>query len=290
MRKCLQCLTPYRTEQSGCTQCGFTPAQKEGFVSYAPDSLPAEGGFNPSAYALLAEKEAENFWFKARNDAIIWLLKKYAPQFQSFLEIGCGTGFVLSGIKKAFPHSSLHGSELFIEGLEFAQKRLPGVPLMQMDARAVPFVEEFDAIGAFDVLEHIEEDEQVLSQIHTALKPSGIFFLTVPQHPWLWSNTDIQACHVRRYTQSDLVSKLERANFEICYSNSFVSILLPLMLLSRMRQKEETIPQDPVDELALPPILNALLYCTLQAELALTKLGMPWPCGGSRIIAARKCG
>jgi len=37
-------------------------------------------------------------------------------------------------------------------------------------------------VGAFDVLEHIKEDEIALGQIHKALRPSGVMLLTVPQH------------------------------------------------------------------------------------------------------------
>src|SRR5690606_22871969 len=116
-----------------------------------------------------------------------------------FLEIGCGTGFVLSGVADAFPAVRLFGSEIFTAGLEFAARRQPSVNFMQMDARSLPFLDEFDVIGAFDVLEHIVEDGQVLAQMREALKPNGIILLTVPQHEWLWSPVDEFACHVRRY-------------------------------------------------------------------------------------------
>src|SRR6266545_4042215 len=92
----------------------------------------------------------------------------YEPE--NFLEIGCGTGFVLSGIRKAFPELILSGSEIFSEGLNLAAERLPGVELFQMDARRIPFQEEFDVIGAFDVLEHVKEDEEVLSQMYQATR------------------------------------------------------------------------------------------------------------------------
>ena len=65
-----------------------------------------------------------------------------------------------------------------------------------MDARRIPFEDEFDVIGAFDVLEHIKEDEQVLVQMHRAVKSGGGIMLTVPQHMFLWSEQDVQAHHV----------------------------------------------------------------------------------------------
>ena len=61
-----------------------------------------------------------------------------------------------------------------------AKGRVPFAHFMQVDVRRVPFVEQFDAIGALDVLEHIKEDEAVLAQLHSALKPGGVLLLTVP--------------------------------------------------------------------------------------------------------------
>ena len=184
-----------------------------GFPAYAPSIATEGSGFKSSHFETLANIEAKNFWFRVRNRIIIWSLGRYCPNFKSFLEIGCGTGFVLSGIAKAYPDARLHGSELFIKGLSFAARRLPLAKLMQMDARQIPFVDEFDSIGAFDVLEHIEEDTDVLRQIHKALKPKGLVLITVPQHQWLWSPVDDNACHVRRYSAKDLHAKLKATGF-----------------------------------------------------------------------------
>ena len=145
-----------------------------GFVCYAPElALEGSGGFKSGFFRDLAALEDKNFWFRSRNKLIVWALGKYGASFRSFLEIGCGTGYVLSGISKAFPDRELFGSEIFTTGLSFAMERLTSSLLMQMDAREIPFVEEFDVIGAFDVLEHIQEDDEVLVQVQQALKLGG---------------------------------------------------------------------------------------------------------------------
>lgn len=167
------------------------------------------------------------------------MLNKYSPKFSTFLEIGCGKGYVLADVAKSFPEANIFGSEIFVQGLSFAKERVPGANLMQMDARNIPFANEFDVIGAFDVLEHIAEDELVIQQVYGALSPDGLFILSVPQHMWLWSPTDEQACHVRRYTNKDLKHKLERAGFKILRSTSFVSFLLPAMLLARLQKRKQ---------------------------------------------------
>ena len=139
------------------------------------------------------------------------------------------------------------------------------------------------------MLSNPEEDEQVLAQVHTALKPHGYVILTVPQHAWLWSAVDEYACHVRRYSVTDLRRKFEYAGFSIVRTTSFVTVLLPPMAVSRMLKKKETSQTvDPMKELKLPPIVNTLFFWLLQVELGLIKLGIHFPVGGSRLVIARK--
>src|SRR4029077_3610296 len=141
---------------------------------------------------------------------------------QTFLEVGCGTGFVLTGVRRQFPSVQVAGTDIFTEGLAFARQRLPCVELFQMDARRIPFEAEFDVIGAFDVLEHIEEDEQALGELFRCCRPGGGIVITVPQHRFLWSAADEYAYHKRRYSRRELISKVRMAGFEILRVTSFV--------------------------------------------------------------------
>ena len=246
-------------------------------------------GFKKHYFKELAELEARNFWFRSRNKIILWALHKYSPGLKSFLEVGCGTGFVIAAVSKQFPDARLAGSEFLEEGLVFARQRVPGAKFTQMDARHIPYEAELDAIGAFDVLEHIEEDEVVLQQIYKALKPGGIVFITVPQHRWLWSAVDEYACHVRRYSADELHQKVCRAGLEIIRSVSFVSTLLPAMYISRLLHKNKTdMDMDDVAGLRVNPILNKLFEWLLNFELTLIRAGVALPVGGSRLLVARK--
>lgn len=289
MKQCLNCNGTYPSIDNTCHSCGFSCAIIDDFPAYAPLSAQEGTGFKSSCFADLAKLESTNFWFRARNRLIIWAIGRYYPNLQSFLEIGCGTGYVLSGIAKAYPYISLQGSELFTEGLSYAAARMPFVNLMQMDARYIPFIEEFDSIGVFDVLEHIEEDTQVLSQIHQALKPQGVCFITVPQHKWLWSPVDDYACHVRRYSAKELHTKLTARGFEILQSTSFVSSLLPAMLASRIIQKFKSKKKfNPRAELKISPWINTLFEKILNMEIRFIRRGINFPLGGSRLVVARK--
>lgn len=94
----------------------------------------------------VARLEETNFWFRSRNQLILWVLKHYCDNFSSLFEIDCRTGHVLSDISKQFPHATLQRSDIFIAGLSFAATRLSLAGLIKMDTRNIPY--EFDVIGA----------------------------------------------------------------------------------------------------------------------------------------------
>jgi SAM-dependent methyltransferase len=249
--------------------------------------MASSGGMNPDSFAALYAAERGNFWFEPRNRLLVGLLDKYFPDARSFMEVGCGTGFVLSAIASSRHWDRLCGSELHEQGLAFARQRLNGsAELVAMDARSIPqSYGGMDVIGAFDVIEHIEEDEAVLRGIHRALKAKGGLMIAVPQHNWLWSSVDDISCHVRRYSARDLHDKIERAGFRILFSGSYVFALLPAMLLSRLL-KRKTV--DASSEYSATGPINALLRAISNAEVSLTLSGLRFPVGGSRVVIAQK--
>jgi SAM-dependent methyltransferase len=282
VRRCLSCGTTF-ADGWRCPSCGFEPAPNgfPDFVTAVGDTFPEE------SFDLLARLEESSFWFRARNELIGWALGRYFPRGRSFLEVGCGTGFVLRGLRERRPELALAGGEPFIGGLEVARSRLPDVPLYRLDGANLPFEDEFDVVGAFDVLEHVEDDRAVLRELHRAVKPGGGVLLTVPQHPRLWSAVDDFSRHLRRYTRAELVEKSRAAGFRPVRATSFVSVLLPLLLLSRLRGRNGDEPYDPETEYRLPPAVDAVLERVLAGERALIKRGVSFPAGGSLLLVAR---
>ena len=155
-----------------------------------------------------------------------------------------------------------------------------------MDARSIPFADEFDAIGMFDVLEHIEEDELVLAQVHRALTPGGMLLMTVPQHRFLWSASDELAHHARRYTRSELMTKIERARFRVVRCTSFVSVLFPLLIASRWLRRNGA--SDPLAEYQIPRHVSRILEFALSGERAAIRSGLSFPFGGSLLLVAQR--
>lgn len=245
----------------------------------------ARPAFDPELFAPIADVEERSFWFRARNRLVVSTFRRHFPDARSFLEIGCGSGVVLAALRDAIAGLRLVGGELYGEGLEIARRRLPDVELVELDARRLPYEREFDVVGAFDVLEHIDEDEEVLAQMARAARPRGGVLVLVPQHMWLWSEHDEIVEHRRRYTRRELVAKAERAGIEVVETTSFVTTLLPAMAASRFvdRVRKKT---DPVANLAPGP-LNAVFERILDGERRLIERGVSLPFGGSLMLVGR---
>ena len=288
MKRCVACEGRFESDEWKCPSCGFSPPARNEVFQFAEDRASAEAGFKPEYFARLAAIEQGHFWFRARNTLIQWALGKYFPDAESFFEIGCGTGFVLEGIRERFPKTRLVGSEIFLDGLAFAKARLAGAEFYQMDARSIPFDGEFDAVGAFDVLEHLVEDTNALAQMFNATRPGGGLLVTVPQQRYLWSVSDEHAMHQRRYSCAELRQKVETVGFEIERITSFNSLLFPLMVWSRMKQQKRDREFQPWREFEISPSLNKILESILKLERLLIEKGLSFPVGGSLLLIGRK--
>ncbi|WKA27005.1 class I SAM-dependent methyltransferase [Bradyrhizobium roseum] len=295
-RRCLGCNAVEKVAASEaiwplgwrCSGCGYAAAQGGGIPMFAPELADTVSGVDPAGLAALAKVETEHFWFVARNRLIVGLAAKFFPDARRFLEIGCGNGAVIGAMAKSRSWERLVGSELHPSALIHARQRVPSeVEFVQMDARRIPASSLFDLTGAFDVIEHIADDEGVLRGLRVATRPRGGIIVAVPQHPWLWSRADDLAHHERRYRRGELEAKLRRNGFEVLFSSSYTALLLPLMMASRLLDKGNEEAKDPLREFKLNPLVNRAFTAILLAEVRMTLAGLRWPAGGSRIVVGR---
>lgn len=123
MKICVFCGDRFEREDWFCSTCHASPPQHGQFFRFVPEVTASQVGFNERYFAALAQVEDRNFWFRARNELLVWALETNFPRAQYFLEVGCGTGYVLKGLRAAFPTLKLSGSEVLCEGLPFAFQR-----------------------------------------------------------------------------------------------------------------------------------------------------------------------
>ena len=261
---------------------------------YAPDKAFDNTGYHPEALQVLSNLERNNFWYISRNTVLKIIFRRFLNNNPSeTMEVGCGNGVVLHALTE-LKNLRLTGADIYLSGVKFAKSQVPGVNFIQMDAENIPFDNSFDAIGCFDVLEHIDNDVAVISQLRKALKNKGYLFITVPLHPWLWSEIDEIDRHKRRYTKSEIIKKVENAGFRIRHTNCFACAVFPLVVISRfMRKKDQKHSQITNEQVSYPEIeisrfTNAILRAIMRIDEMLYKFNLKLPFGSSIVLVATK--
>lgn len=267
----------------------------DGIRCYAPEAALSYTDYPSEGFDVTAAVEARSFWCRSRIRLIRRIIAQYSERGRTLdmLDLGCGIGGMVGGLQ-SLGRLNLTGSEIYLSGLKYARSRLPDASFIQLDATRIPFTDAFDIIGAFDVLEHIDEDEMVMASVRDALRPGGLFLITVPQYPWLWSHLDDIVHHKRRYTRGELKRKLRAAGFDVLRTTSFVSLLFPPMVLSRLlsrtRERSTDTAKEFESEVNLPGPLNTVFDVMMRVDEALIALGLSLPAGGSLLAVARRPG
>lgn len=193
----------------------------------------------------LSEFEDRSFWFRHRNRVLGDALDRIGSP-SALWEIGAGNGYVARGLTQ-------RGVEVVTvepgrTGALTSARRGIQVSIcgtlqdLHLPDECIP------AVGCFDVLEHIAEPHSLLLEVFRTLEPGGLFAVTVPSLPWLWSDHDEIAGHHRRYTLSSLHEELERVGLERVLASYFMAPLLPAVTMMRVlpyrfgsrRRAEET--------------------------------------------------
>lgn len=253
--------------------------------------------YDPGLYEKLAEVEDRHFWFQARNRAIVAAFELVKPRLDAgyrVLEVGCGTGNVLRALQAVVPQGRLFGMDYETEGLRYAKVRAPQAGLVVGDAGHPPFDVQFDVIGAFDVIEHVDDDQHVLAQLGRLLKPNGFLLLTVPADPRLWSYFDVAAHHRRRYRFGDLHTKLAATGYHVEYMTPFMTALTPVLwagrrLTGRRGRAQEVEPAELVQaDLRVRPAIGAGLGLMLAPEVRFIRSRWRLPAGTSLLAVASR--
>jgi SAM-dependent methyltransferase len=125
-----------------------------------------------------------------------------------FIEMGAGTGhmtriFLEKGFYGACHDLGADSRSLLRENLEYAAERM-----LVVDQLSELAAESFDYLLAFEVLEHIEKDGEVMREWMRYLKPGGRLLISVPAHQRKYGRSDELVGHVRRYEKKGLLSLL----------------------------------------------------------------------------------
>lgn len=207
-------------------------------------------------YSHMADLDQRHWWYLGRRKVLARILDRLVrpPPNAEILEVGCGTGHNLEMLQT---FGNVDGVELDESVRAIAERRLGRQVLADRlpELTGVPD-RHYDVICAFDVIEHIAEDDAALAAIARKLKPGGKLALTVPAHPWMWSAHDTVNHHKRRYSRRSLESLIARSPLRLQSIGYLNSLLFPLAVAERLAskalRKEDAklgIPPQPVNSL-----------------------------------------
>jgi len=227
-----------------------------------------------SVYSHMTDLDQRHWWYLGRRQVLAKLIERQARPRPGarILEVGCGTGHNLEMLK-SFGH--VDAVELDESVRAIAEKRLGRQVFSDRlpELHGVPD-HHYDLICAFDVVEHIEDDDAALLAIAGKLGPGGKLAMTVPAHQWMWSAHDVVNHHKRRYSRASLEALIARSPLKLESIGYLNSILFPAAVAGRMASK---IAGRSDAKLGIPPApVNWLLTAIFAAERhAVGRLPLP---------------
>jgi SAM-dependent methyltransferase len=227
-----------------------------------------------SVYDSMAEIDERHWWYVARRKVLAELIRRNVrpPRNSKLLEIGCGTGH---NLKMLAEFGTVDGLEIDEAARSFAEKRV-GHEILSAPLPELAGIPErnYDVIGAFDVIEHIPDDEGAISSIARLLKPTGKLVMTVPAHQWMWSAHDVVNHHHRRYSKKTLKGLIDGSPLKLESMGYFNSLLFPVAvaerLLSKVRGKDDANLAPPAE-----PINQALERIFAAERLVIGRVPLP---------------
>jgi SAM-dependent methyltransferase len=211
----------------------------------------------------LAELEDEHWWYRERRHLLAKAISGLTPG--RAIDIGAAGGGNTRVLRQ-------HGwdavaLEYGADGAEVAHGR--GLATIRGDATRLPLADaSLDLVVAFDLLEHLVDDDAAVAEVRRVLKPTGTYLVAVPADPRLWSDHDEAVDHVRRYTREGLVDLLDRGGFQVTDVRSWNVLLRPVLAMRR-----KTSSGSDLDD--MHPLVNWGLRTIITAERYLPVGGLP---------------
>jgi SAM-dependent methyltransferase len=184
----------------------------------------------------MAEREKTYWWHLGRLRIIESYLKRIhkEPSKTKILNVGCGTGGTIDMLEG---FGTVDNVDISDDAIDFMKQR--GYKrITKVDDIELPFKDKtYDIVGAFDVLEHIEDEVGALREWGRILKDDGAIVITVPAYQWLWTEHDVSLHHKRRYTTKRLAAAAAEAGLKPEKKSYAIVFSLPLVVGFRFLNK-----------------------------------------------------
>ena len=240
---------------------------------------------DPRIYKLHIENEKEHWWYKGRREIISSIISKFVFKNNKLkiLDFGAGSGANTIALS--------HYGEVYVyekdeNALQLLKKRFEKISnIFVLDAINENIF--FDLIIASDVIEHIENDDEIIKFFSKALKNDGNILITVPAYNFLYTERDKVLGHFRRYNINTLkkktnkyfkIIKLSYYNFFLFFLSAVLFVFLKLFKIKSLITSPENTPNF---------FFNNLFYKIFSSEKFFLK-HINFPVGASIVCLAKK--
>jgi ubiquinone/menaquinone biosynthesis C-methylase UbiE len=179
---------------------------------------------------------------------VMEVLRRRSRADASLLELGCGSGRMLSSIHARDPELRLTGLDLSAGQIDLARQSHPAIEFVQGNGEALPFADaSFDYVVFFDYLEHIEKPPESLAEMYRVLAPGGQLHFVCPAEGQsvYWLSRKITgrhfkkqtAGHIQQFSRRDLERLVAAAGFratELRFSYHLIGSLMDYALFTLM--------------------------------------------------------
>jgi SAM-dependent methyltransferase len=223
--------------------------------------------------------EDEHFWYLARNRWIQQALARHGVRAPArVLEVGCGGGGVVRHlVTQGFSVTGVDTQEALVRK---AHERSPSANFFVADVAKLDATlqHSFDAVGFFDVLEHLDDPGQLLRASMRFARPGGLVLATVPAQQALYTVIDDFAKHKMRYEVGELAGLFAQNGVVNPTEYGIFKFSVPLLRYHRRRSagkridqmsdaEKKKIRQDNSRIPAAPVNVAMSLLCRLEASL-----------------------
>lgn len=241
---------------------------------------------NENMYRIFFNIQKKHWWFVIKKRIVLDMIDRYLNKNGDIkvMDIGCGSGLMLNALENV---GETFGMDMSDDAINFSKEIFSGNVEKGFLPNQIPYDENFfSLITALDVIEHLDQDVDSLKAINAHLVSGGKAVITVPAYMFLWSKFDELNEHKRRYTLTELNTKLVQAGFTVEKISYYNTLLFPIVFVVRMLNN--ALGRDGASDVDMP---NATLNLILEKIFGIEKYLLRFinlPFGVSILAVARK--
>lgn len=241
------------------------------------------------------ESSRNHFMDVLTRSSLLAAVAESVPPTGVVADLGCSTGYLLEDLARAHPRAQLVGVDVVAAGLRKAHLESPAAVLLLADVCNLPIGDDsVSAVVSANMLEHVADDQQALSEIRRILLPGGLAALVVPFGHKLFDYYDRFLGHERRYRATELATKAAGAGLEVVSVDHLGQLLYPPFWLVKKRNRmlRQRLRGDALRaqvEQDIAGTSNSRLGAVAcDVEKRLIRLGIRFPFGIRELVVLRK--